>query len=254
MNRIDDTLQTLNSEQKTAMIGYSIIGDPNREVSMAIVKQMVKNGCDMIELGLPFSDPIALNMDLQKANVRALSQHMTTPTAMQCIKEIRETTMIPIILNVYYNQIFCYGIDKFFCEASSSGIDGIFIGDLPIEHQPEVMESAQKYNIYLLSLITPSSSKRIKKIAENAQGYLYCVAEEEELPQFIKVLNKETPIPKIITMNQESLLDFENGKCLEDGIKIEDMIIKEIPRLLETAITLEELGQTIKKISNRVHQ
>ena len=254
MNRIEGTLQALNSVQQTAMIGYSIIGDPDQEMSIAIVLQMIKNGCDMIELGLPFSDPIALNKDLQKANVRALSHHMTTSTAMQCIKEIRETTAIPIILNVYYNQIFCYGIDKFFCEASSSGVDGIFIGDFPIEHQYEVMESAQKYNIYLLSLITPSSSKRIKKIAENAQGYLYCAAKEEDLFGFIEVLNRETSIPKIITMNMENLRYFKKGKHLEDGVKVEDMIIKEIPRLLETAITLEELGQIIKKISNRVHQ
>lgn len=254
MNRIDDTLQALNSMQQTALIGYSIIGDPDREMSRAIVLQMVKNGCDMIELGLPFSDPIALNKDLQKANVRALSHHMTTSTAMQCIKEIRETTAIPLILNVYYNQIFCYGIDKFFCEASSNGVDGIFIGDLPIEHQHEVMESAQKYNIYILSLITPASSKRIKKITDNAQGYLYCAAKEEDLSGFIEALNMETSIPKIITMNKENLLDFKKGKYTEDGIRVEDMIIKEIPRLLETEITLEELGRIIKEISNRVHQ
>lgn len=254
MNRIDDTLQTLNSMQQTALIGYSVIGDPDREMSMAIVLQMVKNGCDMIELGLPFSDPIALNKDLQKANVRALSHHMTTSTAMQCIKEIRETTAIPLILNVYYNQIFCYGINKFFSEASRSGVDGIFIGDLPIEHQHEVKKSAQKYNISILSLITPSSSERIKKITENAQGYLYCAAQKEELSGFIEVLNKETSIPKIITMNQENQLDFKKEKYLEDGIKVEDMIIKEIPYLLEASITLEELGRKIKKISNCVHQ
>ncbi|MFQ9924115.1 MAG: tryptophan synthase subunit alpha [Beduini sp.] len=254
MNRIDKQFETLIKMQKTAMIGYSVIGDPDYDMSLAIIRQMIGNSCDIIELGLPFSDPIALSEDLQKANVRALTHHMTTPMAMQFIKEIREMTTIPLILNVYYNQIFRYGVSEFFSEANSSGVDGIFIGDLPIEHQHEVIKSAQKYNIYILSLMTPSPLERIMKIVENAHGYLYCAARLKELPQFIEMLNKETAIPKIIMLNQEDLFDFKKEKYLENGIKVENVIIKAIPSLLDSSMTLEELGQTIKEISNIIHQ
>lgn len=254
MNRIDKTFQALNKTQTTAMIGYSVIGDPNRNTSLAIIRQMIKNGCDMIELSLPFSDPIALSEDLQKANARALKNHMTTLAAMACIKEIREDTKIPLILNVYYNQVFRYGIEEFIKQASDSGIDGIFIVDLPIEHQHVVKEITKKYNIYVLLSVTSGSLKRIKEIVGKAQGFLYCAARTEELPQFIELLDKETTLPKVISLNQEDIVNFKSENLFVNGIKIEDMIVKEVPRLLETSATLEELGQAIKKMSHLLHQ
>lgn len=175
MNRIDAVFKRLKQEQKTAFIGFLTAGDPDIPTCMECVKQLEQNGCDIIEIGIPFSDPIAEGPVIQEASLRALQNDITTETVMRMVSNIREFSQIPLVFLLYYNQIFKYGANRFLRESEAAGIDALIIPDLPMEHREELKPLADAHHIQLISLVTPVSSVRKKSIAEQSEGFLYCV-------------------------------------------------------------------------------
>lgn len=163
--------------KKPLFIGFTVAGDPDKSTCISIARALIAGGTDILELGVPFSDPVADGPTIQKADERALAAGTTPDSVFDIVKEIRKESGVPIVLLTYYNIVYRRGIEKFYREAKLAGVDGILIADMPVEESGEVCEAAVRYEIDPIFLVTQTTSdERIKKIAEKARGYLYLVA------------------------------------------------------------------------------
>lgn len=163
-------------ENGKAFIAFITAGDPSKEKTVEFVLKMEEAGADAVELGIPFSDPIAEGEVIQNANIRALKNGMTTDGAFEIVTEIRKKSSIPLVFLTYLNPVFHYGYELFFQRCKEGGVDGIIIPDLPFEEKEEVDAVAKKYDVDLISLIAPTSEHRVKMIAQQARGFIYLVS------------------------------------------------------------------------------
>jgi tryptophan synthase alpha chain len=176
MGRIETAFSDA-SIKKPAFIGFTVAGDPDKATCVRIARALIAGGTDILELGVPFSDPVADGPTIQKADERALAAGTTPDTVFEIVREIRKESDIPIVFLTYYNIIHRRGIERFYSEAHDAGVDGILVADLPIEESEEVCAVAARCGIDTIFLITQTTSdERIKKIAKKASGYLYLVA------------------------------------------------------------------------------
>lgn len=163
-------------ENGKAFIGFVTAGDPDIETSREIILQMARGGCDLIEIGIPFSDPIAEGPVIQEADLRSLAAGTTTDKVMELTAEISKEVNTPLVFMTYLNVLFRYGYDKFLKKAKESGISGVIVPDLPYEEKEELSSVADKYDIDVISLIAPTSESRIQMIAKSAKGFIYEVS------------------------------------------------------------------------------
>ncbi|HBS99895.1 MAG TPA: tryptophan synthase subunit alpha, partial [Citreicella sp.] len=177
MTRIDAKFADLRAAGKKAFVSYVMAGDPDYDASLAVVKGLPGAGVDIIELGLPFTDPMADGETIQLAGQRALAGGMTLERTLQLVQDFRagdDTT--PIVLMGYYNPIYSRGVDKFLADAREAGIDGLIVVDLPPEEDDELCIPAQKAGLNFIRLATPTTDdKRLPKVLQNTSGFLYYV-------------------------------------------------------------------------------
>lgn len=163
-------------EYKKAFIAFVTGGDPDLETTEELIPQMAKAGADLIEIGIPFSDPIAEGVVIQEADERALQAGTTTDKLFDMVKRVREKVDIPLVFMTYVNPIYTYGTEKFTKRCAECGIDGIIVPDVPFEEREEVKGACEAAGIELISMIAPTSKERIGTIAKEAKGFLYCVS------------------------------------------------------------------------------
>ena len=163
-------------ENKKAFIPFVTAGDPNLEITEQLVIGMAEAGADLIELGIPFSDPVAEGIVIQHADERALSAGTTTDKIFDMVGRVRTKTDVPLAFMTYVNPIFAYGAERFLKRCGECGIDAIIVPDLPFEEKNELQPFCEKHGVFLISLIAPTSEQRIGMIAESAQGFVYCVS------------------------------------------------------------------------------
>ncbi len=175
-NRIDACFEQLKKENKKALITFVTAGDPDMETTEKCVLSMFENGADIVELGVPFSDPIAEGPKIQRASLRALKNGATLDMIFDSVKNIRRNCNKPLLLMMYVNTIFRYGTEKFFRLCSECEIDGVIVPDLPFEERDEITPYADKYGVYSINLVAPTSHERIKMIAKESKGFLYVVS------------------------------------------------------------------------------
>jgi len=174
MGRIE---RVFSDRKKPAFIGFTVAGDLDKPTSIRIARALIEGGTDILELGVPFSDPVADGPTIQKADDRALEAGTTPATVFEIVREIRKESDVPIVFLTYYNIIYRRGIERFYREAQAAGVDGILIADMPVEESEEICTIAPRYGIDPIFLISQTTSEnRIKKIAAKAHGYLYLVA------------------------------------------------------------------------------
>ena len=159
-----------------AFIPFLTCGDPSLEVTEQLIYAMEEAGADLIELGIPFSDPTAEGPVIQAANVRALSGGVTTDKIFDMVKRLRQNTKIPMVFMTYANVVFSYGTERFIQKAASLGMDGLILPDVPFEEKEEFDSVCKKYGLDLIPLIAPTSHERITQIAKEAEGFVYCVS------------------------------------------------------------------------------
>ena len=178
MTRIDDKFAELNRAGKKAFVSYIMAGDPNYDTSLEIVKGLPAAGVDIIELGVPFTDPMADGPTIQLAGQRALAAGMTLKRTLQLATEFRKTdNTTPIVLMGYYNPIYSRGVDKFLLDAKAAGIDGLIVVDLPPEEDVELCIPAQAAGLNFIRLATPTTdNKRLPKVLQNTSGFVYYVS------------------------------------------------------------------------------
>jgi tryptophan synthase alpha chain len=174
MGRIAETFRALNGP---AFIGFTVAGDPDRETCIRVAKALIDGGTDILELGIPFSDPVADGPTIQKADERSLAAGTRIDGVFEIVSELRKTSTVPIVFLTYYNTVYHRGVDRFYREAHAAGVDGILVADMPVEESDEVFEAAIRHDIDPIFLITQTTSDdRIRQIVARSRGYLYLVA------------------------------------------------------------------------------
>ncbi len=162
--------------RKKAFIPFLTCGDPSLDVTERLVVEMARSGADLIELGIPFSDPMAEGPTIQQANVRALSGHVTTDDVLAMVRRVRPRVDVPLVFMTYANVLFSYGIERFAANAAEAGIAGVILPDVPFEEKAEFAEPLGAAGLELVSLIAPTSHERVRQIASAARGFVYCVS------------------------------------------------------------------------------
>lgn len=171
MSRIHDVFS-----KGKAFIPFITAGDPDLGITEQLVPAMAKAGADLIELGIPFSDPVAEGSVIQEADMRALSSGTTTDKIFETVKRIRKETDVPLAFMTYINPIYVYGSERFIKHAADCGIDALIVPDMPFEEKDELLPLCRQFHIDLISLIAPTSKERIRSIAAEAEGFVYCVS------------------------------------------------------------------------------
>ena len=223
-------------EDKRAFIAFLTGGDPDFETSVNLIKEVAKAGADLIEIGIPFSDPIAEGPVIQEANIRALAGGMTTDRIFDLVKEVRKDVTVPLVFLTYLNPVYHYGPEKFFRSCKDTGINGIIIPDMPFEEKGEILESAKKYGVELISLIAPTSDERIKMIAREAEGFIYVVSSlgvtgvrseiKTDLKSIVESIREVTQIPTAIGFGISTPEQAEKMAKTADGVIVGSAMVK----------------------------
>lgn len=227
-------------ENKKAFIGFLTGGDPTIEKTEEFILEMVKAGADLIEIGVPFSDPIAEGPVIQAANIRALSAGATTDRLFDLVRSVRKKTDIPLVFLTYLNPVYHYGYDAFFAKCEEVGLDGIIIPDLPFEEKSELEKPAGDHGIDIISMIAPTSENRIRMIAKKSQGFVYVVSSmgvtgmrselKVDLSEILKTLKEETDTPCAIGFGIHTPEQAANMAEIADGVIVGSAIVKMIEK------------------------
>lgn len=228
-----------------AFIGFITAGDPNLDTTKRIIKKMEQAGCDLVEIGIPFSDPIAEGPVIQNANIRALKNNVTTDDVFEAVSQLKDEIEIPLVFMTYLNVLFKYGYERFLENASKAGICGVIIPDMPYEEKGELQSVASKYGIEVVSLIAPTSEERIKTIASEAEGFVYTVSSlgvtgvrneiKTDLESMTKAIKAVTDIPVAIGFGINTTEQAKKYSSIADGIIVGSAIVKLIEEYGEDA-------------------
>lgn len=223
-----------------AFIPFITCGDPDLETTAKVVKAAAENGADLIELGIPFSDPTAEGPVIQAANIRALNGGVNTDKIFDFVRELRKDITIPLVFMTYANVVFSYGSDKFISLCAEVGIDGLILPDIPFEEKEEFLDICHKYDVALISLIAPTSKDRAGMIAKNAEGFIYLVSSlgvtgvrteiNTELSSIVEVIRENTDIPCAIGFGISTPQQAHDMAAVADGAIVGSAIIKIIEK------------------------
>lgn len=245
-------------ENKKAFIAFITCGDPDLETTAAAVRSAVSNGADLIELGIPFSDPTAEGPVIQSANLRALAGGITTDQIFEFVKKLRQDITVPLVFMTYSNVVFSYGAELFLSACSRIGISGLILPDLPFEEKEEFLPVCQKYGVDLISLIAPTSKNRIAKIAKEAEGFLYIVSSlgvtgtrrkiQTDLKSIVELVRENTSIPCAIGFGISTPEQAREMAGLADGVIVGSAIVKFLEQYGSDAP--EHIGSYVKSMTD----
>ena len=223
-----------------AFIPFVTCGDPNLDTTKEIVLAMAKTGADLIELGIPFSDPTAEGPVIQEANIRALSVGTTTDKIFDLVRDIRTEIDTPMVFMTYANVVFSYGAEKFISTCQNIGIDGLILPDLPFEEKEEFLDLCHQYDVDLVSLIAPTSANRIAMIAKEAEGFIYLVSSlgvtgtrseiKTDLASIVEVIRENTDTPVAIGFGISTPEQAAKMAGIADGAIVGSAIVKLIAK------------------------
>lgn len=236
MNRIDLKFNELKERNEKALITFITAGDPDKNTTINLVLAMEEAGADIIELGIPYSDPLADGVVIQESSQRALKAGIKIKDIMGIVKDIRKQSNIPLLYLVYYNCIFKYGIENFIKECNECGIDGLIIPDLPLEERGEIAELAYEYNVHIIPMVAPTSEERVKSVLQLGGGFVYCVSINgvtgtrdkvaTDLTSYMNLVGQYSKIPRAIgfgVSNAEMAKEFAK---YGEGVIVGSAIIK----------------------------
>lgn len=255
MNRIDQKFKKLKSENKKALIPYITIGTPSVEKTEQITIALEKAGADLIELGIPYSDPLADGPVIEESSLWSLNHGFKLAKAFECVKNIRKHSQIPIVFMVYYNTIFGYGKQKFIDECKNCDIDGMIIPDLPLEEYDEIDSYLENTSIELISLVAITSKDRIPTIVKRSKGFIYCISSlgvtgirskfSDGVTEFLTEVKQSTDLPTCVGFGiskKEDILKFEP---YVDGCVVGSALVKKI---LETDGDIDSVAEFMKNL------
>ena len=229
-----------------AFIAFLTGGDPDIETTEKLIYAMEEAGADLIEIGIPFSDPIAEGVVIQEADERALKNQVTTDDLFELVKKVRQNSEIPLVFMTYYNPVFSYGRERFMKNAKEAGIDGLIIPDVPFEESEEVRTYCKQFDLDLINMIAPTSAKRTKMIAEKAEGFLYCVSSlgvtgvrseiKSDIAGLIKDAKEVTDVPCAIGFGISTPEQAKEMAAVSDGVIVGSAIVRIVGKYGKEAV------------------
>jgi tryptophan synthase alpha chain len=239
MNRIDQTFAKLKSAKQAALLPFLTIGDPDITTSVQIIHQLEAAGADIIELGVPYSDPLADGPVIQESSQRALLNKITILDCIGVGRKCREEgSELPFIIFTYYNPVLQVGLEKFFKLLSENEISGIIIPDLPVEENEEVLALSKQFNIHLIPLVAPTSNDRIARIVGSATGFIYCVSSlgvtgtraqfHAGIDEFIAQVKNSTPLPVVVGFGISNREQVSRFSQICDGVVVGSALVRKI--------------------------
>lgn len=241
-----------------AFIPFITCGDPDLDTTKEIVLSMAANGADLIELGIPFSDPTAEGPVIQGANLRALTGGVTTDKIFDMVRQLRQDISIPMVFMTYANVVFSYGADKFISTCAEIGIDGLILPDLPFEEKEEFDDICEKYGVDLVSLIAPTSANRIAMIASKAQGFIYIVSSlgvtgvrseiKTDIPSLVKLVRENASVPCAVGFGISTPEQAAKMASVSDGAIVGSAIVKLIAQYGKDAAN--PVGEYVKSMKD----
>lgn len=245
-----------------AFIPFITGGDPSLEITQQLLYAMEEAGADIIEIGIPFSDPIAEGPVIQAANERALAAGCTTDRLFETVKKAREKVQVPMVFLTYLNPIFTYGKERFMERCRECGIQGVIVPDMPFEEKGELREVCTKYGIEIISLIAPTSHERITAIAKEAEGYIYCVSSlgvtgmrkeiSTDIQGMVDKVRQVTKVPCAVGFGISTPEQAQQMAAVSDGVIVGSRIVKIVEEYGEKAVPYvkEYVGNMKKALKN----
>lgn len=256
MSRIEEAFQ-----KHKAYIAFITVGDPDLETTERVVHAAVENGADLIELGIPFSDPTAEGPVIMEADEVALKAGTTTDKVFELTKKLRETITVPMVYMTYANVVFSYGCEKFAQKAADAGIDGLILPDVPYEEKEEFTEVFDRYGLDLISMIAPTSEDRIAMIAKEAKGFIYMVSSlgvtgtrseiTTDISAMTDLVKKNSEVPCAVGFGISTPEQAARMAELSDGAIVGSAIIKIIAKYGKEAAG--PVGEYVKEMADAVH-
>ena len=257
MSRIEQAFQ-----KKKAFIPFITCGDPSLEVTKKLVCAMEKAGADLIELGIPFSDPTAEGPVIQAANIRALSAGVTTDKIFKMVDEVRQDSSVPLVFMTYANVVFSYGIERFAKKAAAVGMDGVILPDVPFEEKEEFASVFRKEGMDLISLIAPTSHDRISMIAKEAEGFVYCVSSlgvtgmrsqiTTDVGAMVELVKKSSDIPAAIGFGISGPEQAKKMAAVSDGVIVGSAIVKLVEKYGKDAVPY--VAEFVKSVKDAIRE
>ena len=256
MNRIDSLFKP---RSRKALIAYLTVGYPSVEATLEIAPALVANGCDMIELGIPFSDPLADGATIQRASHRALQNGVTPQRCLEVAAKLRKLVDIPLVFMGYYNPILHYGLDEFCAAASQAGVDGLIVPDLPPEEGAGLEKVTTEHNIDLIYLLAPTTTdrKRLRLVADRSRGFIYVVSLKgvtgaraslpADLEGFIASIRGVTTKPLCVGFGISTPQQARRVASLADGVIIGSRILEIVEKSDDPATAAGEFIDKIKR-------
>ena len=262
-SRIEEKFKKLKEANQKALIPFITAGDPDLDTTKRLVIEMERAGADIIELGVPFSDPIADGPAIQKASYRSLKSGTTLKKIIGIVKELRRTTEIPLVLMTYYNPVFKYGISEFVRDATDAGVDGIIVPDLPPEEGEGIIEEGKRHNLNTIFLLAPTSTKeRIKMVASVSTGFIYYVSltgvtgARKSLPETVEAsvnkIRKATDKPIAVGFGISTAEQAKRIASFADGVIVGSAIVNVIEKNLDKPDLIETVSGFVKDLKSGI--
>lgn len=243
MTRIADTFQRLNETGEKAFIPFLTAGDPNLEVSAELIIELDKIGADIIEIGIPYSDPLADGPTIQEGSLRALQGGTRMPDVFQLVRRVRPHVKASLVLFTYANPVFQWGVREFFQTAQEAGANGVIIPDLPLEESDEALAAGLATGVDFIPLVAPTSQERIAKIVAQGQGFIYCVAAlgvtgvredlDADLSGYVASVKKHTALPVAVGFGVGKPEHAAIIGQFADGVVVGSAIVKKASAIAE---------------------
>lgn len=244
-----------------AFIPFVTCGDPDLETTGKVVRAAVAAGADLIELGIPFSDPMAEGPTIQEANLRALTHGVTTDEIFDFVKKLRQDVTVPMVFMTYANVVFSYGTEKFISNSRDAGIDGLILPDVPFEEKADFSPVCQKYGLDLVSMIAPTSENRIARIAREAEGFIYVVSSlgvtgvrssiTTDIGSMVSLIRQNSDCPCAVGFGISTPEQAADMARKSDGAIVGSAIVKLIAQYGRNSA--EPVGEYIRQMAQAVH-
>ncbi|WP_144933307.1 tryptophan synthase subunit alpha [Paenibacillus sp. 32O-W] len=265
MNLIDERFSSLKEKGQTALMPFISVGDPDLATSVDIILELEKAGADMVELGVPYSDPLADGPVIQRSSLRALQHRVTIVDCIRIARQCRDRgSKLPFIIFTYYNPVLQLGLERFFELLRENDVSGIIIPDLPLEENGQVLELSRQYNIHLIPLVAPTSNDRIQRITSQAAGFIYCVSSLgvtgtrsqffEGIDSFLDTVKRSTEVPIAIGFGISSREQVDNFSKKCDGVVVGSAIVRKIEETLPLLSQEETKSAGLLQIREFVRQ
>ncbi len=233
VNCVDEAFQSPNGK---AFIGFITAGDPDADSTVKFILEMERAGADLVEIGIPFSDPTAEGVVIQDANIRSLRNGMTTDGVFDVVRRVRERSQLPLAFMTYLNPVFHYGYDRFFAKCEELKVGAIIIPDLPYEEKEEVTGPADEHHVHVISMVAPTSEERIRTIASEAEGFIYVVSSmgvtgvrseiKTDLASIVESIRKATDTPCAIGFGISTPEQAGKMAGISDGAIVGSAIVR----------------------------